>query len=131
MGGRLVSLQVFGDNQGIIGAFQHGRSRNRLVNAVLKRITQFTNTHGFTINVCYVSSEGNAADGPSRGFAVPGQLLPVIAIPHELQPFIEPADTTNMPPLQTSSRLTHHQHEERDTTAYTPFEPPQNFPVAQ
>lgn len=84
-------VQVFGDNISIIGAWANGKSRNRLVNEVFKRIFAYLQSSAPLSTVCptYVPSASNLADSPSRGiFPSHSLLLPPICLPDSLASFI-------------------------------------------
>ena len=94
-------IRVYGDNQGVVEGWRNGRSRNPAVNAVFRRIHQFTQEKGIHIYTSYVQSAKNPADGPSRGvFPPPHLLLPPFEIPQALEGVIfdtntQPIDTKN------------------------------------
>ena len=89
-------FKIYGDNRGVVEGWWTGRSRNRQVNEVFKRIHSLLSTLRCTVHTQYVRSTSNPADGPSRGiFPSPSKLLPPIDLPPELKPFILPLDHTN------------------------------------
>jgi hypothetical protein len=99
------NFTVYGDNKGVVEGWWNGRSRNRAVNEVFKRIHSFIGIddplHSF--HSVYVASQYNPADGPSRGIYPPtSQLLPPINLPAELAPFLIDAQ---LPPTPTEQRL--------------------------
>jgi hypothetical protein len=96
---------VYGDNKGVVEGWWNGRSRNRPVNEVFKRLHAFIGTgdplHSF--HSVYVASASNPADGPSRGIYPPSsQLLPSIILPAELDRFLI---DSQLPPTPTEQRL--------------------------
>ncbi|KAJ8509083.1 hypothetical protein ONZ45_g8695 [Pleurotus djamor] len=94
-------VEVFGDNIGVIDAWKGGKSRNRQVNDVFKRISRtITAAPGFlSITASYIPSELNPADPPSRFIFPPASLeLPAFPTPDELAPFISSINSTP-PPL--------------------------------
>lgn len=71
-------FQTYGDNEGVIGGWCNGRSRNCAVNKVFWCIYDPLNSTGgcTDIQVVYVLSKLNPADVPSRGiFPSCGLLL--------------------------------------------------------
>lgn len=89
-------FKVFGDNRGVVEGWWSGRSRNRQVNEVFKRIHLLLSIHGCTVYTRYVPSASNPADGPSRGiFPEAQKLLPPIELPPELEPLVFPLADTN------------------------------------
>jgi hypothetical protein len=86
-------FKIYGDNRGVVEGWWTGRSRNRQVNEVFKRIHSFLSQHTCTVYTRYVRSASNPADGPSRGiFPDSGKLLPPIDLPQDLKPFVFPLD---------------------------------------
>jgi hypothetical protein len=84
-----IYFKVYGDNRGVVEGWWTGRSRNKACNEVFKRVHRATSDAGCTVLTRYVPSKDNPADDPSRGVYPPAhQMLPPIAIPHELHPFI-------------------------------------------
>lgn len=82
---------VFSDNQGIIGAFDKGRSRNFQVNLSLRRACSCLAAHNLSLALCYIRSEDNPADPISRGIlGLPSDRLHLsLELPKELTPFLE------------------------------------------
>ncbi|EUC56894.1 reverse transcriptase/ribonuclease H, putative [Rhizoctonia solani AG-3 Rhs1AP] len=70
-----ISLTIRSDNQGVIHALDRGRSRNRSQNDALIRINAATMAASIHIQLVYVSSGDNIADGPSRGTQDPTRTL--------------------------------------------------------
>ncbi|PPQ84549.1 hypothetical protein CVT24_006581, partial [Panaeolus cyanescens] len=62
---------IHSDNQGVILAFQKGRSRSAEQNTVLQRINRLLTIHSIWLTFEYVPSASNLADPPSRGETVP------------------------------------------------------------
>jgi hypothetical protein len=96
---------VYGDNKGVVEGWWNGRSRNRPVNEVFKRLHTFIGIdkplHSF--HSIYVTSASNPADGPSRGiYPDQSQLLPAINLPAELDQFLVDSQS---PPTPTEQRL--------------------------
>lgn len=97
------AFKVYGDNQGVIDGWGNGRSRNRQVNEVFKRIHELieSRTERVAFVPFYVRSADNPADAPSRGAFPPRSLLlPRIPIPHELSHLL--VDSTD--PLTPAER---------------------------
>ena len=84
-------FKIYGDNRGVVEGWWSERSRNQQVNEVFKRIHLLLSQHECAIFTRYVPSATNPADEPSRGI-FPGRdkLLPPIALPPELEPFVTP-----------------------------------------
>lgn len=78
------------DNQGIIGAFGKGRSRNFQVNLSIRRSGTCLYACNNTLDLRYVKSEDNPADPISRGIlgSKDQHLKLQIALPQELTPFL-------------------------------------------
>ena len=118
--------KVYGDNRGVVEGLWKGRSKNKSVNTVFKRIHNLSTLHRCSFVTRYVPSDENPADGPSRAVFPPRQLLlPPVQIPHELHALIIDYDAEPIPsqrqlqvqgphprPLSKPSRLD--QHELRD-----------------
>jgi hypothetical protein len=103
-------LTIYGDNTGVVEGWWKGRSRNREVNTVFRRIHEFIGhvPRRFAIHTTYVASEQNPADGPSRGIYPPFELLlPPIDIPPAIRDFI--IDAT-LPPTATELQLLRNGH---------------------
>ena len=82
-------IQVFGDNNGVVEGWWTGRSRNSETNKVFRRIHEVLADRDTVLTTRYVSSGQNPADDPSRGIYPPRKfLLPPIAIPDEVSPFL-------------------------------------------
>jgi hypothetical protein len=80
------NILVYGDNKGVVEGWWNGRSKNRFVNDVFRRIHDVCEQQNRNIYTAYVRSEDNPADGPSRG-KLPSKrfLLPPIDIPEHLR----------------------------------------------
>lgn len=83
MGLRDCRIKLLSDNQGIIGAYNKGRSRNPEVNFSIRRFMHILDCLQISLEVSYVRSEDNPADPISRGELGPKdlQLLPSISLP--------------------------------------------------
>lgn len=83
-------VRLLSDNQGIIGAYWKGRSRNAEVNYSIRRFMSILDSLHVSLEVEYVASADNPADPISRGeLGTPDlQLSPSISLPEELRPFI-------------------------------------------
>ncbi|KAJ3549428.1 hypothetical protein NMY22_g883 [Coprinellus aureogranulatus] len=83
-------IRVLSDNQGIIGAFWKGRSRNVQVNFSIRRFMAILDSLHISLEVEYVKSEDNPADPVSRGIVGPSsrQLTPVVPLPAELESYL-------------------------------------------
>ncbi|KAJ3498213.1 hypothetical protein NMY22_g19622 [Coprinellus aureogranulatus] len=83
-------IRVLSDNQGIIGAFWKGRSRNVQVNFSIRRFMAILDSLHISLEVEYVKSEDNPADPVSRGIVGPSsrQLTPTVPLPPELESYL-------------------------------------------
>jgi len=83
-------IRVLSDNQGIIGAYWKGRSRNVEVNYSIRRFACILDSLHISLDVQYVRSEENPADPISRGDLGPRarRLSPPVTLPEELLPFL-------------------------------------------
>lgn len=83
-------IRLLSDNQGIIGSFHKGRSRNFEVNYSVRRFMSILDSLHITLEVEYVRSKDNPSDPISRGELGPKelQLSPSISLPEELVPFL-------------------------------------------
>jgi hypothetical protein len=82
-------IKVYGDNLGVVEGWWNGRSRNRQINTIFRRIHEMSHQHDCTIHTRYVPSEQNPADGPSRGiYNFSNPLLSPIPIPTELVEYV-------------------------------------------
>ena len=59
-------FRIHVDNQVVISAFRNHRGRNPKINDILKRLTNWQILHNCRIDIVYVASLKNDADGPSR-----------------------------------------------------------------
>ncbi len=64
---RHVTYRVHSDNQGAIGQYTKGRSRNSQSNQCIRRSTVVMMNGAFDVAPIYVPSADNLADAPSRG----------------------------------------------------------------
>ncbi|KAJ3497203.1 hypothetical protein NMY22_g19725 [Coprinellus aureogranulatus] len=89
-GYRECRIRVLSDNQGIIGAFWKGRSRNVEVNYSIRRFMNILDSLHLFLEVEYVRSEENPADPISRGDLGPQelQIRPSVMLPEELLPYL-------------------------------------------
>jgi len=83
-------IKIKGDNTGVIGAFNKGRSRNISRNNSIRRIATLLVPYNITILPSYVTSATNRADPISRGilgshnlrlacsFELPSEIFPLI-----------------------------------------------------
>lgn len=104
-GRRARAFKVHGDNQGVVDGWSNGRSRNRQVNDVFKRIHTLLESlpENVAIVPIYVRSADNPADAPSRGiFSSRDLLLPQLPIPPELTHLIIDATTPLTPAERTA-----------------------------
>lgn len=83
-------VRLLSDNQGIIGAYWKGRSRNAEVNYSIRRFMVILDSLHISLEVSYVRSAENPADPISRGDVGSKdlQLSPSISLPEELVPYI-------------------------------------------
>ena len=75
-----VDVLIRGDNQGIIGAFEKGRSRNKMMNEVIQRSEALMDSSNLSITLTYVETSINLADPISRGILPP--LSQRISLPY-------------------------------------------------
>jgi hypothetical protein len=84
-----ASLIIRSDNQGVIGAFQHGWSRNFQVNLCICRVETLAMLSNVTHTLIYTESARNRADSISRGeVGHPSLRLEPVTLPRELHAFI-------------------------------------------
>jgi len=82
-------IKLYGDNMGVVEGWWNGHSRNWQTNLVFWRIHEISHQQDCTIHTRYVPSKQNPADKPSRGiYASTNLLLPHIAIPKEVAPYV-------------------------------------------
>jgi hypothetical protein len=83
-------LLIHSDNQGVIGAFDKGRSRNFEINLSIHRSSTILALKIITLSIQYIESEKNPADPISRGILGPAadHLLSTFKLPKELTPFL-------------------------------------------
>ena len=82
-------IRIFGDNAAVVGGWHNGRSRNRFVNPVFKRIHTALAAAHVEVFTSYVASEDNPADGPSRGKYPNSCLLPPILLPDDISNLLD------------------------------------------
>ncbi len=87
---RDVTIPAHSDNQGVIGAFEKGRSRSVSVNLSIQRSAVILTTRGISLSLSYIESAKNPADPISRGdLGLPEMRLKTyFQLPDELTPFI-------------------------------------------
>lgn len=84
-----AAILIHSDNQGVIGAFRHGRSCNFQVNLAIHRVESIAMAMNVSHILTYVESERNRADKTSCGEVRPPTLcLPPIELPKELHAYI-------------------------------------------
>ncbi len=85
-----VTVPVNSDNQGVIGAFEKGRSRSVSINLSIQRSAAILATRGISLSLSYIESAKNPADPISRGdLGSPNiRLSTYFQLPDELTPFI-------------------------------------------
>ncbi|KAE8179953.1 hypothetical protein CF335_g9414 [Tilletia laevis] len=77
------------DNQGVIACYKLGRGRNHQQNTVLKRVVGLEREHNVRLDISYIETDLNPADGPSRGVFPDGPRLPLIKLPPSLVPYLD------------------------------------------
>lgn len=84
-----MHILVHSDNQGVIGAFDKGRSRNHEINLSIRRSASVLSALNLSLSLAYIESEKNPADPISRGINGPpaDRLFTTFALPEELTPF--------------------------------------------
>lgn len=91
LGWKNACVLIHSDNQGVIGAFNRGRSRNFHVNLCIRRSEAISMCSNVAHILSYVESARNKADAISRGEIRSRTLrLPSVSLPEELQPYILP-----------------------------------------
>ncbi len=87
---RDVTIPAHSDNQGVIGAFEKGRSRSVSINLSIQRSAVILTTRGISLSLSYIESAKNPADPISRGdLGLPEMRLKTyFQLPDELTPFI-------------------------------------------
>src|SRR5882724_6659339 len=85
------TITIHGDNTGVIGAVDRGRSRSIPRNDSIQRITSSMIPNNITIRPIYVPSATNRADPVSRGILGPSSLRATrpLVLPPELFPYIQ------------------------------------------
>jgi hypothetical protein len=89
-GFRDIHILVHSDNQGVIGAFEKGRSRNFETNLSICRSAPVLTANNISLSIQYIESEKNPADQISRGIlgAAEDRLFSTFKLPQELHPFL-------------------------------------------
>lgn len=86
-------LIIYSDNQGTIGPFEKGRSRNFHINLSVRRTYAVLASLFITPQLVYIKSEANPADPISRrdlGSAEKRIIITSLSLPDELRtPFID------------------------------------------
>jgi hypothetical protein len=80
-GWRDASVTINCDNQGVVYAWQAGRSRNLSQNSTIARCMATAASAGLRVSLKYVNTTENPADAPSRGVSPPGYSKANIDIP--------------------------------------------------
>jgi hypothetical protein len=90
-----VTLVVHSDNQGVVLAFAAGYSRGPPQNAVLRRILILLYENDLWLQVLWIPSADNPADGPSRGVFPPRNSLAPFPpkLPQALRGLVGPSIT--------------------------------------
>lgn len=91
MGIENTHVIIHSDNQGVIGAFNKGSSRNIQINLSIQRAGACLLALNNQLQLEYISTEKNPADPISRGrFSKldPSRRLPDIELPRELKPYL-------------------------------------------
>jgi hypothetical protein len=86
LGWHNAAMLIHSDNQGVIGAFQHGRSCNFQVNLCIHRVKSIAMATNVSHILTYVESERNRADKTSHSEVRPS--VPPFKLPGELQAYI-------------------------------------------
>lgn len=83
-------IRLLSDNQGIIGAYWKGWSRNKDSNYSIRRFMNILDSLHILLDVLYIASAENPADPISQGELGPRslQLRPSIKLPEELLPYL-------------------------------------------
>ncbi|KAE8214056.1 hypothetical protein CF326_g9812 [Tilletia indica] len=69
------------DNQGVLYSYKMGHSKGTQINTVMKRVVALERDKRMRLDISYVESANNPADGPSRGIFPEGPNLKVFPIP--------------------------------------------------
>ncbi len=86
------NFRCHGDNTGVVEGWWKGSSKNSQTNTVFRRIHDFSESAGVHFHTCYVPSQHNPADAPSRGIlGPPNRILPPVPLPSAIRPFIRDA----------------------------------------
>ncbi|KAF7306192.1 hypothetical protein MIND_00409500 [Mycena indigotica] len=116
-------LLVHSDNQGVIGAFDKGRSRNPDINLSLRRIFVALAARNIALDLVYIPSANNPADPLSRGILpkAASRISPLPCLPSDLATFFVPSDLSHhLPPPVPMPR----QHAPQSRTLRAPVPPP-------
>lgn len=102
-------FRVQGDNQGVIEGWRGGKSRNREVNNVFRRIAELQLQRNVSVRCAYTRSADNPADDPSRGrYPHATKLLPPVILPACLRPWVVNFDDPLTPAERQRTRNTSH-----------------------
>ncbi|KAF7315099.1 Reverse transcriptase ribonuclease h [Mycena indigotica] len=115
-------LLVHSDNQGVIGAFDKGRSRNPDINLSLRRIFVALAARNIALDLVYIPSANNPADPLSRGILpkAASRISPLPCLPSDLATFFVPSDLSHhLPPPVPMPR----QHAPQSRTLRAPVPP--------
>ncbi|KAE8219021.1 hypothetical protein CF319_g7209 [Tilletia indica] len=73
---------------GVIACYKLGRSCNKQINTVLKRVVDLERDFKVRLNIAYIETDSNPADGPSRGVLPTGPRLSNFKISPPLAPYL-------------------------------------------
>ncbi len=82
-------VKIYCDNQVVVDGWRVGRSRNRQVNGVFKRLHQLCEDSQCDLHIRRVEGKDNPADNPSRGIYPEGPLLAVPVLPDEIMQYLQ------------------------------------------
>lgn len=90
LGHRDADILVRSDNEGVVGAFNRGRSRNFQVNHSIRHTHIICTSLNLRVVLQYVNTKDNLADSVSRGEPGPREsiLPPLLELPEELRQFL-------------------------------------------
>ena len=85
-----ATYTIHSDNAGVVGAFSASRSRNSHQNSILRHVFILMRDHDIWLDVHWIPSEENLADGPSRGIFPPlsSQIQTAVSIPPPFVSFL-------------------------------------------